>query len=31
LSRLQALPADDGAPWLGLTRPRGHANYQSTI
>ena len=29
--RLLALPAGDGAPWLGLTRPRGHANYRPTI
>jgi hypothetical protein len=28
---LLALPADDGAPWFGLTRPRGHANYRPTI
>jgi len=31
LSRLLALPAGDGAPCLGLARPRGHANYRPTI
>src|SRR5829696_8815228 len=31
LPRLLALPADDGAPWLGLDRPRRYANYRSTI
>jgi hypothetical protein len=31
LSRLLALPADDGTPRLGLTRPRGRANYRPTI
>jgi hypothetical protein len=28
LSRLLTLPADDGTPRLGLTRPRGRAKYQ---
>jgi hypothetical protein len=28
---LLALPAGDGTPWLGLARPRGHANYRPTI
>ncbi len=31
LSRLLALPAGDGTPWLGLTRPRRRANYRPTI